>query len=193
MTHARLTFTCQFQSLTGDPQLQLFSDLKLVYPVDIFATLLNMSYVICQPSCVYTYKSLVLVYFHAVSLFPYFFKMSSFFFLFWNLNLVINLLLAKLSLCCYAKAFSSCCEQGLLFVVVRGLLVVVASLVAEHELQTSRLKQLWGVGSGVVVPRLQRTAFLLWCVGFVAPQYVGSSQTRDRTHVPCIGRWILYH
>ena len=30
--------------------------------------------------------------------------------------------------------FSSCGEQGLLFVVVRGLLIVVASLVAEHGL-----------------------------------------------------------
>ena len=31
-------------------------------------------------------------------------------------------------------AFSSCGERGLLFVVVRGLLIVVASLVAEHGL-----------------------------------------------------------
>ena len=33
-----------------------------------------------------------------------------------------------------AWAFSSCGEQGLLFVAVRGLLIVVASLVAEHGL-----------------------------------------------------------
>ena len=26
-----------------------------------------------------------------------------------------------------------------------------------------------------------------------APRHVGSSQTRDRTHVPCIVRWILSH
>ena len=31
-------------------------------------------------------------------------------------------------------AFSTCGEQGLLFVVVRGLLIAVASLVAEHGL-----------------------------------------------------------
>ena len=37
------------------------------------------------------------------------------------------------SLLC-VQAFSSCGEQGLLFVVVRGLLIVVASLVAEHRL-----------------------------------------------------------
>ena len=43
-------------------------------------------------------------------------------------------LLAALGLCCCACAFSSCGEQGLLFVVVRGLLIAVASLVAEHGL-----------------------------------------------------------
>ena len=32
------------------------------------------------------------------------------------------------------RAFSSCCEQGLLFVAVRGLLIAVASLIAEHGL-----------------------------------------------------------
>ena len=35
---------------------------------------------------------------------------------------------------CCARAFSSCGEWGLLFVAVRGLLIVVASLVAEHML-----------------------------------------------------------
>ena len=38
------------------------------------------------------------------------------------------------SLCCYAQAFSSCGELGLLFVVVCRLLIAVASLVAEHRL-----------------------------------------------------------
>ena len=33
-----------------------------------------------------------------------------------------------------AQAFSSCGERGLLFIAVRGLLIVVASLVAEHGL-----------------------------------------------------------
>ena len=45
------------------------------------------------------------------------------------------LFLAVLGLCCCVWAFSSCSEQGLLFVVVRGLLIAVASLVVEHELQ----------------------------------------------------------
>ena len=43
--------------------------------------------------------------------------------------------LAALGLRCCARAFSSCGEQGLLFVAVHGLLVAVVSLVAEHGLQ----------------------------------------------------------
>ena len=37
-------------------------------------------------------------------------------------------------------AFSGCGEQGLLFVVVRRLLIVVASLVVEHGLQARGLQ-----------------------------------------------------
>ena len=33
----------------------------------------------------------------------------------------------------------------------------------------------------------------MWLTGLVAPQHVGSSQTRARTRVPCIGRQILNH
>ena len=44
------------------------------------------------------------------------------------------------------RAFSSCGEWGLLFVVVRGLLIVVASLAAEHGLS--------GVWASVVVARV---------------------------------------
>ena len=33
----------------------------------------------------------------------------------------------------------------------------------------------------------------MWRTGLVAPQHVGSSRTRDRTRVPCIGRRILNH
>ena len=42
--------------------------------------------------------------------------------------------LAALGLRCYTQALSSCSERGLLFVAVRRLLIVVASLVAEHRL-----------------------------------------------------------
>ena len=40
--------------------------------------------------------------------------------------------MAALGLCCCARAFSSCGERGPLFVAVRGLLIAVASLVAER-------------------------------------------------------------
>ena len=46
----------------------------------------------------------------------------------------IYLFLAVLGLRCCAWAFSSCSERGLHFVVVHGLLIAVASLVAEHGL-----------------------------------------------------------
>ena len=46
----------------------------------------------------------------------------------------LNLFLAAVGLRYCAWAFSSCGEWGLLFVVVRGLLIAVASLVAEHGL-----------------------------------------------------------
>ena len=38
----------------------------------------------------------------------------------------IYLFLAALGLCCCSRAFSSCREQGLLFVAVRELLIAVA-------------------------------------------------------------------
>ena len=42
--------------------------------------------------------------------------------------------MAALGLHCCAWAFSSCSELGLLFIAVHGLLIAVASLVAQHGL-----------------------------------------------------------
>ena len=53
---------------------------------------------------------------------------------FLKLIYLIYLFLAALGLRCCTRAFSSCCEQGLLFVAVRRLLIAVASFVAEHGL-----------------------------------------------------------
>ena len=72
------------------------------------------------------------------------------------------------------QIFSSCGRQGLLFVAVHRLLIAVASLVAEHRLWVRELQQLWHTG-------------------LVALWHVESSWIRDRTHVPCTGRWILIH
>ena len=58
-----------------------------------------------------------------------------FLFLFFNLLIYfIYLFLAAVGLRACAQAFSNCGERGLLFVAVCGLLIAVASLVAEHGL-----------------------------------------------------------
>ena len=68
------------------------------------------------------------------------------------------------------------------------LLIVVASLVAEH-----RLKSMWGVGSGGAERGLRShgAQAQLWYMGLVALWPVGSSGTREQTGVPCIARWIV--
>ena len=96
-------------------------------------------------------------------------------------NYLIYLFLAALGLRCCAHAFSSCDEQGLLFISVHGLLIAVASLVAEHGLQ--------GLGFSSCGMRAQQ----LWRTGLVAPWHMGSARTRAGTHVPFISRRIPNH
>ena len=52
---------------------------------------------------------------------------------------LIYLFLAVLGLRFCARAFSSCGKRGPLFIAVGGPLIIAASLVAEHRLQTRRL------------------------------------------------------
>ena len=52
---------------------------------------------------------------------------------------IFFLFMAVLGLRFCARAFSSCSKRGPLFIAVRGPLTIVASLVAEHRLQTRRL------------------------------------------------------
>ena len=108
--------------------------------------------------------------------------------------LIFILFLAALGLCCHAWAFPqlqragatlrcgaqashcggfSCCRAR--------ALGAWASVVVARGFQ-----QLWLAGS-------RAQAQQLWRKGLVAPRHVGSSQTRDRTRVPCIGRRILNH
>ena len=63
--------------------------------------------------------------------------------------------MAALDLHCCVQAFSSCGKWGLLFIAVRGLLIAVASLIAEYGLQVRGLQQLWLTGSVVVARGLQ--------------------------------------
>ena len=51
---------------------------------------------------------------------------------------------------------------------------------------STQAQQLWLTGS-------RAQAQQLWRTGLAAPQHVGSSWTRARTPVPCIGRWVLNH
>ena len=60
--------------------------------------------------------------------------------------------LTIVSLSCGAWAFSSCNEQGLLFVAMHGLLLVVISLVVKHQLQACGLQ--WSQYTGSVVAAL---------------------------------------
>ena len=84
---------------------------------------------------------------------------------FFFLNIYLSL--AALGLHCCAWAFSSCREQWLLL--------------------------LWSTGSVVVAHGLQNVGSVVVVHGLVAPRHVGSSGTRARTRVPCIGRRILNH
>ena len=70
----------------------------------------------------------------------------------WHLYLFIFVILG---LCCCEWAFFSCSRQRLLLVVVDTLLIVVASLVTEHQLQEHRLQQLWHAGSVIAAHELQ--------------------------------------
>ena len=75
---------------------------------------------------------------------------------------------------CCMRAFSRCSGWGPLFIVVFGLLFMVASLVMEHSP--------WSTQTSVVVAH--RPSCSAGC---------GSSWTRDLVHVLFIGRWILNH
>ena len=86
----------------------------------------------------------------------------------------IYLFMATLGLCCRAGISLVVLSRGYPSVVEYRLLIVVASLVAEHEFKGTQAQSFWHTG-------------------LVAPWYVGSFWTGDQTCVSCIGRWILYH
>ena len=80
-----------------------------------------------------------------------------------------------LGLHCWA-GFSLVSETGSYsLIVVCGLLITVASPVVEYRLQGGWAQELCSLKS------------------LVAPRHVGSSKTKEETHVSWIGRQILYH
>ena len=79
---------------------------------------------------------------------------------------------AVLGLCGCKQTFFTCNKWRLFSSCSEWASHVVASLAVDYRLWSAR-------------------AQYLWCMGFDAPWHVGSSQTRDRTCVPCIGKQIL--
>ena len=71
-----------------------------------------------------------------------------------------------------SRLFLVVASGGSSLVEAHGIIIIVASLVTEHKLS--------GMWASVAVAHCLRT-----------PQHVASSQTRDPTHGPCIGRRIL--
>ena len=67
-------------------------------------------------------------------------------------------------------------SRGCSLAAVRGLLIAVASLVAEHRLEVHGFQYLGCMG----------LVAYLGCMGLVAPGHVGSSQTRNGTYVPTL-------
>ena len=121
--------------------------------------------------------------------------------------------MAALGLCCCAQAFFQSCPAGATLLLCAGfslrwllLLRSTGSRRTGFSNCSTRAQQSWhadprtrGLRScGTWAQQLRRTGsrahpLQLWCVGLAALQHVGSSRTRDRTHVPCIGRRALNH
>ena len=88
--------------------------------------------------------------------------------------LFIYLFMAVLGPRFCVRAFSSCGEWGPLFIAVRGPLHCRGLSCCGAQAPDAQAQQ-------------------LWLTGPVAPQHVGSSQTRAQTRVPCIGRQTPNH
>ena len=88
--------------------------------------------------------------------------------------LFIYLFLAVLGLHFCARAFSTCGKRG---------------PTLHHSARASHYRGLSCCGAQAPDAQAQQ----LWLTGLAAPRHVGSSQTRARTRVPCIGRQILNH
>ena len=81
------------------------------------------------------------------------------------------------------------------FVAVRGLSLVAASELSSYGARASHCGgfpccRIWFLGC-MSFSHCSSWAQQLWHIGLVAPWYVESSQTRDWTCVPCIGRQTL--
>ena len=90
--------------------------------------------------------------------------------------LFISFLMTLLGLRCCVTFSLVVANEDYCLVVALGLLVAVASLVAEHRL--------WGMQASVAAALgLWSTGSIVWRTGLVALRHVGSSWTRDWTHL----------
>ena len=105
------------------------------------------------------------------------------FFFFFSFLVFIYSRLAVLSLCCCSIFFSSCSKQGLLFIVVNGLLIAMMSLVEKQALE-------W---AGFSSCGFQALELRLNSWDAQTSRACGIFLDQGSKRVPCIGRWILYH
>ena len=78
---------------------------------------------------------------------------------------------------------------GSLFLCEGFLLLRQVGATLHHGVRVSHYRGLSCCGAQAPDAQAQQ----LWLTGLVAPRHEGSSQTRARTRVPCIGRQILNH
>ena len=92
--------------------------------------------------------------------------------------------LAALGLHCCLWAFSSC--RGYSLFAELGLLIVMASRCRAQALREAGLSNCsWRV--------LEHRLSSWWCMSLVTPKHVESSQIKNRTCIPCIGRRTPNH
>ena len=79
-------------------------------------------------------------------------------------------------------------SKGYSLAAVCGLLLVQSMGSRAHCFSSCSTRAQW-----LLLPRSRIQAEQKWRKGLVVPRHVGSSQIKARTHVPRIGRWVLYH
>ena len=106
------------------------------------------------------------------------------------LNLVHTLLLFSFFFFFFNFIYLFLAVLGLRFFLCEGFLQLRrVGAILHRGAQASHYRGLSCCGAQAPDAQAQQ----LWLTGPVAPWHVGSSQTRVRTHVPCIGRQILNH
>ena len=101
--------------------------------------------------------------------------------------------MAVLGLCWCVFFFLVAESRSYCLVVVRKLLIVVASYCRAWTTGRVGFSSYGTWAKQLRLPGSRAQAQQLWCMGLVTPWHVGSSQKRDRTNVSCNGRQILYH